>query len=126
MGIMSCLGIILWFAAPIFTSWFTTDSEAARQVIMALRIVAINQPVLACSLILPSALQGAGDTKPPLISTLFGMWGVRVVGVYLLGQQLGWGIAGVWISIGIDLALRSFILLFTFLRKIARLERSPS
>ncbi|HEL9636893.1 TPA: hypothetical protein U0K40_001597 [Streptococcus suis] len=71
---------------------------------------------------LAGALQGLGDTKSPLYSTVIGMWGLRVLGVVVLGQMFGLGIAGVWLSILIDLLLRAIFLTWRFIvqtRKLA-------
>lgn len=111
---MSLLGVILFFGAPLFASLFTKDQEALRQIVIALRIDAFAQPGLAISLITTGALQGMGDTKSPLYSTAFGMWGIRVVGVIVLSKYLGLGIAGIWLSIAIDLYLRSLFLVYKF------------
>ncbi len=40
--------------------------------------------------------------------------GLRVVGVIVLGQMFGLGIAGVWLSILIDLLLRAIFLTWRF------------
>jgi Na+-driven multidrug efflux pump len=82
----------------------------------ALRIDAFAQPFLAIGLVVAGALQGAGDTKSPMYSTAIGMWLVRVLGVYVLCIYLGMGIAGVWVSIAIDLFIRAVFLLFRFRR----------
>lgn len=111
---MSLLGVILFFGAPFFASMFTSDQEALRQIVVALRIDAFAQPGLAISLITTGALQGMGDTKSPLYSTAFGMWGIRLVGVMVLSKYLGLGIAGIWLSIAIDLYLRSLFLVYKF------------
>lgn len=111
---MSLLGVILFFGAPLFASLFTKDQEALRQIVIALRIDAFAQPGLAISLITTGALQGMGDTKSPLYSTAFGMWGIRVVGVITFSMYLGLGIAGIWLSIAIDLYLRSLFLVYKF------------
>lgn len=111
---MSLLGVILFFGAPFFAGLFTSDQEALRQIVIALRIDAFAQPGLAISLITTGALQGMGDTKSPLYSTAFGMWGIRVVGVIVLAKSLGLGIAGIWLSIAIDLYLRSLFLVYKF------------
>lgn len=111
---MSLLGVILFFGAPFFASLFTSDQEALRQIVIALRIDAFAQPGLAISLITTGSLQGMGDTKSPLYSTAFGMWGIRVVGVIVLSKYLGLGIAGIWLSIAIDLYLRSLFLVYKF------------
>lgn len=111
---MSLLGVILFFGSPFFASLFTSDQEALRQIVIALRIDAFAQPGLAISLITTGALQGMGDTKSPLYSTAFGMWGIRVVGVIVLSKYLGLGIAGIWLSIATDLYLRSLFLVYKF------------
>ncbi|HEL1601792.1 TPA: MATE family efflux transporter [Streptococcus suis] len=121
VAIMFLLGIILFFGAPSFALLFTKDLEAVRQVVTALRIDAFNQPGLAVSLIMAGALQGLGDTKSPLYSTMIGMWGLRVVGVIVLGQMFGLGIAGVWLSILIDLLLRAIFLTWRFTVKTRKL-----
>lgn len=114
VGFMSFVGILLFFLSPWFASWFTTDKHAIDMVVTALRIDAFAMPALAVSLVLAGALQGAGDTKSPMYSTAIGMWVIRVIGVYVLGIQLGMGIAGVWLSIAIDLLIRAIFLFFKF------------
>lgn len=111
---MSFIGIILFFLSPWFATWFTTEQNAIDMVVTALRIDAFAQPALAIGLVLAGALQGAGDTKSPMYSTAIGMWFIRVIGVYILGIQLGMGISGVWISIAIDLYVRAIFLFFRF------------
>ncbi|WP_129730500.1 MATE family efflux transporter [Ectobacillus funiculus] len=114
VGFMSFVGILLFFLSPWFASWFTTDKHAIDMVVTALRIDAFAQPALAASLVLAGALQGAGDTKSPMYSTAIGMWVIRVIGVYVLGIQLGMGIAGIWLSIAIDVLIRAIFLFFKF------------
>ncbi|HOH69569.1 MAG TPA: MATE family efflux transporter [Sedimentibacter sp.] len=112
--IMSIGALILFFGSPWFATWFTDDSEAIGKIIIALRIDAFAQIPVAISLICAGALQGSGDTKSPLYSTAIGMWGIRVLGVYILGIKFGMDIAGVWLSILIDLILRSVFLTVKF------------
>lgn len=123
VGIMSLLGLVLYVAAPSLALLFTKDLEAVQQVVTALRIAAFNQPGLAVSLIMAGVLQGMGDTQSPLYSTLVGMWGLRVVGVIVLGQILGLGIAGVWLAILVDLVLRAVFLSWRFSKQIGEKER---
>ncbi|EAA0202634.1 MATE family efflux transporter [Listeria monocytogenes] len=119
--ILSILGVGLFFGTPYIASWFTTDTEAIKQIVIALRIDAFNQPGLATSLILAGVLQGMGDTKTPLYSTAFGMWVTRILGVIVLGNILNLGIAGVWLAIGIDLYIRSLFLMYSFKRNVRNL-----
>ncbi|WP_338452630.1 MATE family efflux transporter [Niallia oryzisoli] len=114
VGFMSFVGVLLYFLSPWFATWFTTDKNAIDMVVTALRIDAFAQPALAIGLVLAGALQGAGDTKSPMYSTAIGMWVIRVLGVYILGIHFDMGIAGVWISIAIDLYVRAAFLLIRF------------
>lgn len=111
---MSFIGVLLYFLSPWFTTWFTTDKDAVDMVVTALRIDAFAQPALAIGLVLAGALQGAGDTKSPMYSTAIGMWVIRVLGVYILGIHFGLGIAGIWISIALDLYVRAIFLFYKF------------
>ncbi len=115
--IMSLGGVVLFFGAPWFATWFTNDAEAIGKIVTALRIDAFAQIPLAISLIFAGALQGLGDTKTPLYSTTVGMWGIRVLGVYILSVKLGMDIAGVWLAILIDLSVRAIFLSIKFRRK---------
>lgn len=112
--IMSIGGVLLFFLSPWIATWFTDNQTAIDMVVTALRIDAFAQPALAIGLILAGALQGAGDTKSPMYSTAIGMWLIRIIGVYLLGIHFEMGIAGVWLSIAVDLYIRAFFLFFKF------------
>ncbi|MFS0921306.1 MATE family efflux transporter [Brevibacillus sp. 179-C 1.1 NHS] len=111
---MSVIGILMFIFSPLLASWFTTDKNAIDMVVTALRIDAIAQPALAVGLVLAGALQGAGDTKSPMYSTVIGMWVIRVIGVYVLGIHFQMGIAGIWISIALDLFVRAIFLSYKF------------
>lgn len=114
VAFMSLIGVILFFLSPWFATWFTADQEAIDMVVTALRIDAFAQPALAIGLVLAGALQGAGDTKSPMYSTAIGMWVIRILGVYILGIYLEMGIAGVWLSIAVDLYVRAIYLFYRF------------
>jgi putative MATE family efflux protein len=119
---MGFVGVLLFIFSPMAAGWFTNDKEVIGMVTTALRIDAFAQPFLAISLVIAGALQGAGDTKSPLYSTTIGMWLIRVAGVYVLCIYLGMGIAGVWLSIAIDLVIRAVFLLYMY-RKSMRLKK---
>ncbi|MFD1776150.1 MATE family efflux transporter [Paenibacillus rhizophilus] len=115
---MAFAGILLFVFSPIAANWFTKDAAVIKMVTTALRIDAFAQPFLAIGLVIAGALQGAGDTKSPMYSTAIGMWLVRVVGVYVLCLHFDMGIAGIWISIAIDLIIRAAYLTLRFYRKM--------
>lgn len=111
---MSFVGVILYTMSPWFARWFTTDAAVIDMVVTALRIDAFAQPMLAIGLVMASALQSVGDTKSSMYSAAIGMWLIRVIGVYVLGVQMEMGIAGIWLTIAIDLALRALFLSYRY------------
>lgn len=108
--IMSLSGVLLYFGTPVVANWFTDNVPAQQMITLAMRIDAFFMPPLAVGLVLAGALQGSGDTKSPMYSTALGMWGIRVIFIYLLGLQLHLGIAGIWIAQGIDLTFKALFL----------------
>ncbi|WP_096186265.1 MATE family efflux transporter [Evansella halocellulosilytica] len=115
-GIMTVLGVVLFFSAEWLGSFFTNDLDVIREIKIALQIDAFIQPVLGVVLVLTGVFQGGGNTKYPMYITAIGIWVIRTVGVYLLGISLGFGIAGVWIAIGLDNLFRAVILWRKFTR----------
>lgn len=113
---MTLLGLVLFFFGDWAAAFFTNDPEVINDIGTALKISGVFQPFLAVLMVLTGSFQGANNTKFPMYLTAFGMWAIRTLLVYLLGIQLGWGLAGVWIAIGIDIAFRSVVLAIQFQR----------
>lgn len=125
-GSMAILGVLLFFLGDWAGSFFTEDEAVIKDIGTALKISGVFQPFLAVLLILTGAFQGANNTKFPMYLTAVGMWAVRTLLVYVLAIMLEWGLAGVWIAIGIDIALRAVVLFVQFMRgKWMALERVP-
>jgi putative MATE family efflux protein len=114
IAFMGAIGIFLYFGGEWAAHYFTKESTVIHQVGVALKIDAFTQIPLAVVLVLTGALNGAGDTKWPMISTAVGIWVVRVAGVYELGIALGWGLAGVWMAILLDNLWRALFLGWRF------------
>ncbi|WP_291583933.1 MATE family efflux transporter [Clostridium sp. UBA6640] len=112
---MVSIGIIFFIFAPQLVSIFTDTKEVQEMVVKVLRLIALFQPFAAITQIFSSALQGSGDTKFPMYTTLIGIWCVRVGGGYLLGVILGLGLFGVWLGYALDITIRSIFLLKRFL-----------
>lgn len=113
---MVFVGVIFYIFAPFLAKLFTEDPLVIKQVVRVLRIIAFFQPFLCITLVITSALQGAGDTKFPMYSSLIGIWGIRVAGVYILCIRLGFGLEGVWIAYAIDITVRGIILMTRYLK----------
>lgn len=113
---MILFGAVLFFFGGWAGHFFTNDPDVIDQISTALKIGGLYQPILAIVLILTAAFNGGGNTKFPMYITTIGIWGIRTLFVYLLGLQLGWGIAGVWIAIALDNIFRAVFLWIWFQR----------
>lgn len=113
---MVLIGAVFFVFAPQFVSLFTKTEEVQTMAVQVLRLIAFFQPFSALTQVLTSALQGAGDTRFPMVATMIGIWGIRVGIGYLFAVVCGWGLFGVWCGYGLDLAIRSILLLIRFER----------
>lgn len=114
--VMVILGLGFFIGAPMLAGLFTKDEQVKELVVSVLRIIALFQPFLSLSMVMASALQGAGDTKFPMYSTLIGIWGIRVGCGYLFAVGFKLGLVGVWMAYALDVMVRSILLLVRFIR----------
>ncbi|ASK61330.1 MATE family efflux transporter [Virgibacillus phasianinus] len=114
IGLMTIVGFLLFFFGGLIGSFFTNNPNVIEQIQVALQIDAFIQPVLAVVLILTGVFNGGSNTKFPMYITTIGIWGVRIIFIYLLAIMLNWGIAGVWIAIGLDNLFRAIFLFVRF------------
>lgn len=56
-----------------------------------------------------NALRSAGDIYFPVIVGIIVMWGIQVVGSYVLGITLGWGLIAMWAVFALDENIRGLI-----------------
>lgn len=62
------------------------------------------------SFMIPYFLRAAGDATYTMVVSMLTMWLVRVLGAYVIGRYLGYGVVGVWFAHAIlDWATRSVI-----------------
>ena len=82
--LMTVSGGLLFALAPMMMEIFTDDPSVVLLGATVLRMVAVSEPFYGVSIILEGVLQGIGDTITPFKFNLLGMWGVRIVGTFLL------------------------------------------
>ena len=116
MIVMSTFGLLFFIIPQFLVSLFTKDKDVIELATMALKIVSICQPFSGASMVLAGALRGAGDTKSVLLITYLGIFLIRIPITYLFLDVLNLGLAGAWIVMTIDLAIRSSIAFYIFRR----------
>ena len=106
IAFMSVMGLVLVALAPQVTGLFVDDPQVIALGAQCNRILGLGQPILACMMVLPGALRGAGDTRFTLIVTTLTIWLVRLPMAIVLATTLAIGLPGVWYALLTEMALR--------------------
>lgn len=98
------------FKTPLL-GLLTRDAQVI-QLASQLMLVSIALEIgRASNLVVIHGLKGAGDVRFPVFTGMVSMWGIGVLGGYVMGLRLGWGVAGIWAGVAADEFLRGIIML---------------
>ncbi|HEX7593887.1 MAG TPA: MATE family efflux transporter [Anaerolineae bacterium] len=95
---MLLMGVGFFFGRGFLVGMYTNDAAVQGLGEMCLTFIAFAQPLQCVSIVLASALRGAGDTRATLVFTFVGIWILRVAFGYFLGIVLGMGLFGMWLA----------------------------
>lgn len=113
-GVMTVMAVVFYVFAEQFARWFTQDPEVIELATAYLRINALTEPLLAFGMVLPGALQGAGDAIRPVFASLFTQWIFRLPVAYLLAVMLGFGAVGAWWAMALSSAVGGVLMISLF------------
>ncbi|MFW6238422.1 MAG: MATE family efflux transporter [Halanaerobiales bacterium] len=105
-------GVVLFFFGDLFMGIYTDNQEIIALGAAALTVDAFLEPGRAFNIVLINGLRGAGDVIFPVIMALLSMWSIGVLGGYMIGVVLGYGLAGIWVGLLCDEWLRGICMLF--------------
>ncbi len=109
-----CCAMIM-FPIKQITSLAGMEPESAKLAIWLTRIVFTYKMIFWTTSFLPGyGLRAAGDVKFSMITSTLSMWICRVVVTIFLVHQFHMGPLAVWIGMGSDWTVRSFIFLARF------------
>ena len=114
---MTCTTIIFWVVPRLIVRIYAPDPAVIRAASGLLFVAAFFQFFDGLQAVATGALRGTGDTRTPMIWSVGFYWLVGLPVGYLLGIQLGWGAAGVWVGLCVALILIGSTLLYTWYRK---------
>jgi putative MATE family efflux protein len=108
---MSAVGIVLFVFAPQVIAVFNEarDPLVTQAGVAYLRINALVEPFLALSIVMRGALDGAGDTRPPLYYTILAQWVIRLPLSYVLVMMTGVGINGAWYAMAMSTVVQGIL-----------------
>ena len=88
--------LFVWTEGAALMRIFTDDAAVIAEGMRYLRTVGLGFVPMALMFVASGTLQGAADTVPPMIFSLFTLWGVRVPVAWYLAYRAGLGSGGIW------------------------------
>lgn len=108
-------GLFIVFADPIIA--FMHDDARVRAVgVPAFRWLGVFQVALVLSIVYKFALRGAGDTRFPLWSNLFGIYCIRLPVAWWCAWGFPGGLLGAWVGMFADVTVRAVLVAWWFHR----------
>ena len=77
---------------------YTIDAQVVAQATQLMRVCAVLILGDATFVVLESALTGLGDTRSPLVVSIFGNWVLGMPAAYLFAFPMGHGVYGLWMG----------------------------
>ncbi len=103
---MAIMLVVCIFRHSVF-ALFTGDKEILTMACAVFLVNFVREAGRSQNLVYVNALRAAGDVRFPFYFGVFSMWGFSVGMSYVLGISLGWGLAGVWLALGLDECCRA-------------------
>lgn len=98
----------------VFMKIFIQDPEVVNIGISYLRITYLGLLFIVIQTAYGGAFNGSGDTKPPMIASLFANVAFKLPLAYYLSVVRGFATNGVWIAISLSILVEAFILIYYF------------
>ncbi|GAB6106612.1 MATE family efflux transporter [Fusibacter bizertensis] len=111
---MAVFAIPFYLFPDAFMRFFVDDPEVIRIGVNYLRITYTGVLFATFNTVMGAAFSGAGDTFPPMVASLVGNWAVKIPLAYLLTSYFHMDANGVWLAIGISVAVEALIVITWF------------
>lgn len=96
VGLMLLSGSLLFAFAPNMMRLFSSSEQVVHLGASVLRMVAVSEPFYGVSIILEGMMQGVGNTVPPFVFNIIGMWGIRITGTFIATQLQSGTLISAW------------------------------
>lgn len=114
-GFMVVLSLLIAFLSPYIFPLYSLSKQTTDLAYQCIWLHAIFGALIwPISFTLPNALRAANDAKFTMIISIASMWIFRYCLSFVLGNDLGLGLVGVWLAMIVDWAVRSIAFLWRF------------
>lgn len=115
---MGFVAILMSLFPEWFLGWFLPSHGRGflDLAVPLMLIAAIEQPLLATTMVMANGLRGAGQTTAPFLAQMFGVLIIRIGVGWFLAFPMGLGMEGIYWATLIDWTVRSAILAVLVLR----------
>lgn len=119
---MTCTGIFLIVFAARITGLFTDEADVLRWGTTCLQILGLGSPMYAVGMVVVQALNGAGDTRTPVILNVICFWLLQIPLAYWLATETSLGPNGAFIAIVVAESLLTMLAVVMFRRGTWKLQ----
>lgn len=95
------LSVLMFIGAGDIIGLFSTEPEVVETGKLALRVLCLGYGFYAYGMVVIQSLNGAGDTKTPMVLNLVAFWAIQIPAAYVLAVIMGFGPVGVFASVPI-------------------------
>lgn len=114
MAIMGPMGLLFMTQGRLLTSVISAEPVHLEEVPRTLFACGAVQVFFAMGMTLRNGLRGVGDTRSILLITVGSIYAVRLPLAWAMGVWMGWGLAGIWWALSIELVVRGLLFLWRF------------
>jgi putative MATE family efflux protein len=114
IAVMSLIAFFFVLKPEIVFSIFKPEFEVKIFAMIAIIVAAFEQIPLAFLIVIAGGLNGAGDTKTPMIISFIGSIPVRLSLAYWFAFKLGYGFAGIWLAAVCDWVVEGILAVGAF------------
>lgn len=114
MAIMAVSAAVLMIWAAPLVRLFDPNPDVVTLGVRYFRVVSAFHVFAALSIVLGRALQGAGDTIAPMVTTILGLWGLQVPLALLLPRFFTPPTDGIWWSVAVTLTANGLMVMAWF------------
>jgi MATE family multidrug resistance protein len=109
-------GALIYAFAPSLVGFFTSDTGTVPNAIAFTRTFGVAAPFLVSFVVVSGALQGASDTRTPLLARVSSLFVFYLGFSYVASVTLGWGVPGILAGVVLHYASAATIVTLGFWR----------